>query len=92
MKKITKIVLCLSIVLLLTGCSSSKKETKKEEVKGKCKIKDCINLIGLNDNLEKVNETIILSPSTSLLVSGVFFKQISFLNFLSSRDTIILPS
>lgn len=58
MKKITKIVLCLSVVLLLTGCSSSKKEVKKEKSKGKCKIEECINLIGLNDNLEKVNEII----------------------------------
>ena len=57
MKKITKIVLCLSVVLLLTGCNS-KKEEKKEKPKGKCEIKECINLIGLNDNLEKVNEII----------------------------------
>lgn len=58
MKKITKIVLCLSVVLLLAGCSSSKKEVKKEKSKGKCKIQECINLIGLNDNLEKVNEIV----------------------------------
>lgn len=58
MKKIVRIVLCLGVVLLLTGCNSTKKETKKEESKGKCKIKECINLIGLKDNLEKVNEII----------------------------------
>lgn len=58
MKKITRIVLCLSILLLLTGCNSTKKETKKEKSKGKCKITECINSIGLNDNLEKVNEII----------------------------------
>jgi hypothetical protein len=58
MKKLTKIVLCLAVLLLVTGCTSNKKETKKEKSKGKCKITECINLIGLKDNLEKVNETI----------------------------------
>lgn len=58
MKKISIIVLLLSITLLVTGCSSSKKEVKKEKSKGKCKITECINLIGINDNLEKVNEII----------------------------------
>lgn len=58
MKKVVSLFLCLSLVLLLTGCNSSKKEVKKEKAKGKCKITECINLIGLNDNLEKVNEII----------------------------------
>ena len=53
-----KLVLCLSIILLLTGCNSTKKDIKKEKSKGKCKITECINLIGINDNLEKVNEII----------------------------------
>ena len=57
MKKIISLFLILSIVLLLTGCHS-KKEIKKEKAKGKCKITECINLIGINDNLEKVNEII----------------------------------
>jgi hypothetical protein len=57
MKKVVRIILCLSIVLLITGCTS-KKEVKKEKAKGKCKIQECIKLIGLNDNLEKVNEII----------------------------------
>ena len=58
MKKITKLVLVLGIFLLLTGCSTTKKETKKEKPKGKCKITECITQIGLNDNLEKVNEIV----------------------------------
>ena len=58
MKKVVSVFLFLSIVLLLTGCSNTKKETKKEEVKGKCKITECINLIGIKDELEKVNEVI----------------------------------
>lgn len=58
MKKITKILLCLSIILLLTGCNSPKKVVKKEKPKGKCKITECIKLIGLKDNLEKVNEIV----------------------------------
>ena len=58
MKKITKIVLCLGVILLLTGCNSTKKETKKEKSKGKCKITECITQIGLKDNLEKANEII----------------------------------
>lgn len=58
MKKITKILLCLSIILLITGCNSPKKVVKKEKSKGKCKITECINLIGLKDNLEKVNEIV----------------------------------
>ena len=58
MKKITKILLCLWIILLLTGCNSPKKVVKKEKSKGKCKITECINLIGLKDNLEKVNEIV----------------------------------
>lgn len=58
MKKLIRIVLCLSILLLLTGCNSTKKETKKEKPKGKCKITECINLIGIKDNLEKANEVI----------------------------------
>lgn len=53
-----KIVLCLSVLLLITGCTSTKKEIKKEKSKGNCKITECINLIGIKDNLEKVNETI----------------------------------
>ena len=57
MKKLTRLVLCLSIVLLLTGCND-KKEVKKEKSKGKCKITECINLIGIKDNLEKVNEIV----------------------------------
>lgn len=57
MKKLVRIVLCLSVVLLITGCTS-KKEENKEKPKGKCKIQECINLIGLKDNLEKVNETV----------------------------------
>ena len=57
MKKIIRLVLCLSIILLVTGCNS-KKETKKEKPVGKCKIQDCINQIGLKDNLEKVNEIV----------------------------------
>ena len=58
MKKITRIILCLGIILLLTGCNSTKKVVKKEKSKGKCKITECINLIGLKDNLEKVNEVV----------------------------------
>lgn len=57
MKKIVSVFLFLSVILLLTGCTS-KKEVKKEKAKGKCKITECINLIGLKDNLEKVNEII----------------------------------
>ena len=57
MKKVVRIILCLSLILLITGCNS-KKEVKKEKPKGKCKIEECIKLIGLNDNLEKVNEII----------------------------------
>ena len=53
-----KLVLCLSILLLLTGCNSTKKEIKKEKSKGKCKITECIKLISINDNLEKVNEIV----------------------------------
>lgn len=56
MKKLVRIVLCLSIVLLITGCSSKKKEEKKEKSKGKCEVLDCINLIEVTDNLETVNE------------------------------------
>ena len=58
MKKITKILLFVSLIILLTGCNSTKKTVKKEVSKGKCKITECINLIGLKDNLEKVNEII----------------------------------
>lgn len=58
MKKLVRIVLCLSVILLLTGCNSSKKEVKKEKSKGKCKITECIKLIGIKDNLEKANEII----------------------------------
>lgn len=57
MKKILRIGLCLSVILLLTGCNS-KKEEIKEEAKGKCKIKECIKLININDNLDKVNEIV----------------------------------
>ena len=58
MKKITKLLLFVSVIILLTGCNSTKKTIKKEVSKGKCKITECINLIGLKDNLEKVNEII----------------------------------
>jgi len=58
MKKITKLLLFVSVIILLTGCNSTKKTVKKEVSKGKCKITECINLIGLKDNLEKVNEII----------------------------------
>ena len=57
MKKVVRIILYLSVLLLITGCTS-KKEVKEEKPKGKCKIEECIKLIGLNDNLEKVNEII----------------------------------
>lgn len=57
MKKVVRLFLLLSIVLLITGCSS-KKEIKKEKPKGNCKITECIKLIGINDTLEKVNEIV----------------------------------
>lgn len=57
MKKIVSLFILLSVFLLLTGCTS-KKEVKEEKVKGKCKITECIKLIGLKDNLEKVNEIV----------------------------------
>lgn len=57
MKKIVSLFILLSVFLLLTGCTS-KKEVKGEKVKGKCKITECIKLIGLKDNLEKVNEIV----------------------------------
>lgn len=57
MKKILSLFILLSVILLLTGCTS-KKEVKEEKVKGKCKITECIKLIGLKDNLEKVNEIV----------------------------------
>lgn len=57
MKKVVSLFLFLSVILLITGCST-KKEEKKEKSKGKCKIEECIKLIGLNDNLEKVNEIV----------------------------------
>lgn len=57
MKKILSLFILLSVFLLLTGCTS-KKEVKEEKVKGKCKITECIKLIGLKDNLEKVNEIV----------------------------------
>ena len=57
MKRLTRVVLCLSVLLLLTGCST-KKEEIKEKSKGKCKITECIKLIGIKDNLEKVNEIV----------------------------------
>ena len=53
-----RLVLCLSIVLLLTGCNSTKKEIKEEKSKGKCKITECIKLISINDNIDKVNEIV----------------------------------
>jgi len=58
MKKITKLLLFVSVIILLTGCNSTKKTVKKEVSKGKCKITECITQIGLKDNLEKVNEII----------------------------------
>lgn len=58
MKKITRIIICLGVLLLLTGCNSTKNTIKKEKSKGKCKITECINLIGIKDNLEKVNEIV----------------------------------
>ena len=57
MKKILSLFILLSVFLLLTGCTS-KKEVKEEKAKGKCKITECIKLIGLKDNLEKVNEIV----------------------------------
>ena len=60
MKKIISICLCLSIILLVTGCNKttdSSSKTKKVKDKGNCKILDCINKIDIKDNLEKVNET-----------------------------------
>lgn len=57
MKKVVSLFLFLSVILLITGCST-KKEEQKEKSKGKCKIEECIKLIGLNDNLEKVNEIV----------------------------------
>ena len=57
MKKILSLFILLSVFLLLTGCTS-KKEVKEEKTKGKCKITECIKLIGLKDNLEKVNEIV----------------------------------
>ena len=57
MKKVVSLFLFLSVILLITGCST-KKEEKEEKSKGKCKIEECIKLIGLNDNLEKVNEIV----------------------------------
>ena len=58
MKKIPSLFIFLSIILLLTGCNSTKKEVKKEKSKGKCKITECINQIGLKETLEKANEII----------------------------------
>ena len=58
MKKITRIIICLGVLLLLTGCNSTKNTIKKEKSKGKCKITECINSIGIKDNLEKVNEVV----------------------------------
>lgn len=57
MKKVVKLFLFLSVILIITGCNS-KKEEKKEKPKGKCKIEECIKLIGINDTLEKVNEIV----------------------------------
>ena len=57
MKKVVRLFLLLSIVLLITGCSS-KKEIKKEKPKGNCKITECIKLIGIKDSLEKTNEIV----------------------------------
>lgn len=57
MKKVVSLFLFLSVILLITGCST-KKEEKEEKSKGKCKIEECIKLIGLNDNLETVNEIV----------------------------------
>ena len=54
MKKVVKLFLFLSVILIITGCNS-KKEEKKEKPKGNCKIGECIKLIGINDTLEKVN-------------------------------------
>lgn len=58
MKKEVKIIICLLILLLVTGCNTTKKEEKQEKSKGKCDVLECINLIEVNDTLEKINETI----------------------------------
>ena len=60
MKKLTVLIITLSVLFLLTGCvkNTSKNESKKtQKDKGNCKILDCINKIDVKDSLDKVNET-----------------------------------
>lgn len=64
MKKILTILLCGIIILgATTGCteqaSDNKKDTEvKEKSKGKCEVKDCMNLLNTDMKLEEINEVI----------------------------------
>lgn len=65
MKKILWCLGCITLMFtVVTGCMEQKKETipkkeeKKEEVKGNCKVSECINLIDIKNTVDEINQII----------------------------------
>lgn len=63
MKKLLTILLCTTFIIFTTGCEEKKEANTntpeiKDEVKGKCEIRECMKLLNPNMKVEEINEII----------------------------------
>jgi len=86
-KVLSSFMIFVCSLFLVTGCTEEKVEEKKEEVKAKCSIAECMKKIEATNTVEEINDIIGFESTTDAMIGSDSIWKFDSKNWISFKTS-----
>ena len=86
-KVLSSFMIFVCSLFLVTGCTEEKVEEKKEEVKAKCSIAECMKKIEATNTVEEINDIIGFESTTDAMIGSDYIWKFDSKNWISFKTS-----
>lgn len=86
-KVLSSFMIFVCSLFLVTGCTEEKVEEKKEEVKAKCSIAECMKKIEATNTVEEINDIIGFESTTDAMIGSDSIWKFDSKNWISFKPS-----